>query len=518
MTATNWETEVEEIQRRREIAYALGGDESVARQHAAGKLTVRERIDRLLDPGSFREMGVLSAATEYDDDGNLLRATPSNAVLGTGLLQGRHVIVGGEDFTIRGGASDGGGSAKMYYMEHLARQQRIPLIRLVEGAGGSVRTNAVRHSGQAIGGAALSPYVDLLGMVPVVSAAMGSVAGLPAARMAFAHFSVMVRDTSVIFAGGPPVVERALGIAVSKEELGGVQVHAYKSGLVDNVAEHEEDCLRQIQTFLSFLPSNVWEAPPRCTPADDPERRDEALLSLIPRNRRRTYDARKLVRHVVDHDSFFELAPFYGRSLITGLARIDGYAVGVLANNPMHVGGSMDGPASDKLTRFVDLCDTFHLPVLSFEDEPGYMVGPAAEADGTLRRGVRALAAVMQSTVPWITFIVRRAYGVAAGAHLNANALRYAWPSGEWGSIPIEGGVAAAYRREIESAADPEQRRAELEARHERDRNPFRRAEAFGLHDLIDPRETRPVTVNWVRMAQTVVQSSLGPKARMMRP
>lgn len=513
-----WEPEVAEIERRRQVAHALGGEEGVARQHGAGKLTVRERIDRLLDPDTFQEMGVLAAAAEYDDDGNLARLTPSNSVLGIGLIDGREAVVGGEDFTIRGGASDGGGSAKMYYMEHLARQQRVPLVRLIEGAGGSVRTNASRHAGQAIAGAALSPYVDLLGTVPVISAAMGSVAGLPAARMAFAHFSIMVRDSAVIFAGGPPVVERALGVNVTKEELGGVQIHAYKSGLVDNVAGDEADCLRQIKAFLSYLPSNVWEAPARGTPCDDPNRRDEHLLSIIPRNRRRTYDARKLIRHVVDLDSFFELTPFFGQSLITGLARVDGYPVGVLANNPNHVGGSLDGPASDKLTRFVDLCDTFHLPMLSFEDEPGYMVGPAAEASGTMRRGVRALTAVMQSTIPWITFIVRRAYGVAAGAHLNANSLRYAWPSGEWGSIPIEGGVAAAYRREIESAPDPEQRRAEIEARHERDRNPFRRAEAFGLHDLIDPRETRPLTVNFVRMAQKVVQTSLGPKSRLTRP
>ncbi|MFN8555927.1 MAG: carboxyl transferase domain-containing protein [Dehalococcoidia bacterium] len=439
-------------------------------------------------------------------------------MIGTGRVAGRGVVVGGEDFTIRGGASDGGGSAKMYYLEHLARQMRLPLVRLIEGAGGSVRANAQRHAGQPIVGGQLSPYLDLLGTVPVVSAAMGSVAGLPAARMAFAHFAIMVRDTAVIFAGGPPVVERALGVNVTKEELGGAQIHAYQSGLVDNVADDEEDCLRQIRAFLGYLPTNVWEAPPRAAPTDDPDRRDEALLSLIPRNRRRTYDPRRLVRHVVDRDSFFELTPHYGRSLVTGLARVDGYPVGVLANNPAQIGGSMDGPAADKLTRFADLCDTFHLPVVSFEDEPGYMVGPAAEASGTLRRGVRALAAVMQTTVPWITFIVRRAYGVAAGAHLNAEALRYAWPSGEWGSIPIEGGVAAAYRREIAAAPDPEARRAELEALHERDRSPFPRAESFGLHDLIDPRETRPVTVDFVRAAQTRIRTTLGPKARSVRP
>jgi acetyl-CoA carboxylase carboxyltransferase component len=513
-----WQAEVDEIQRRRQIAYALGGEEAVARHHAGGRQTIRERIDALLDEGSFREIGVLGAGAVRDEAGNLVRLTPSNAVIGTGRIDGRDIVVGGEDNTIRGGASDGGGSAKMSYIEQLAYQERVPLVRLVEGAGGSVRTNVANHSGRAMSGGGGARWVDLLGMVPVVSAAMGSVAGLPAARMAQAHFSIMLRDNAVIFAGGPPVVERALGITVTKEQLGDYRIHAYKSGLVDNVAADEADCLRQIKQFLSYLPANVWEAPPRCEPCDDPERRDEALLSLIPRERRRVYDARRLVRCVVDRDSFFEIAPYYGQSLITGLARVDGYPVGVLANNPMHIGGSMDGPASDKLTRFADLCDTFHLPMVSFEDEPGYMVGPAAEADGTLRRGVRALAAVMQTTIPWITFIVRRAYGVAAGAHLNATALRYAWPSGEWGSIPIEGGVAAAYRREIAAAPDPEARRAELEARHERDRSPFPRAEAFGLHDLIDPRDTRPLTVDFVRRAQTAIRTSLGPKARSLRP
>ncbi len=512
-----WQPEVEEIRRRQEIAHGLGGAESVARHHGEGRLTVRERLDLLLDPGSFRELGVLSGAADYDDEGRLTSLRPSNAVAGTGMIEGRPVVAGGEDYTIRGGSADGGGSAKMYYLEHLARQQRVPLLRLIEGTGGSVRSNRRTHSGRAIGGHAISPYVDLLGMVPVVSAALGAVAGLPAARMAFAHFSIMLRG-AVIFAGGPPVVERALGMLPSKEELGGVDVHAFKSGLVDNIAEDEADCIRQIRTFLSYLPSNVWELPPRREPCDDPNRRDEALLSLIPRQRRRTYDPRKLLGCVVDRDSLFELQPFYGQSLVTSLARIDGYPVGVLANNPNHVGGAMDGPASDKLTRFADLCDTFHLPVVSFEDEPGYMVGPAAEAAGTLRRGVRALAAVMQTTVPWITFIVRRAYGVAAGAHLNAEALVYAWPSGEWGSIPIEGGVAAAYRREIAAAPNPEQRRAELEARHESDRSPFPRAEAFGLHDLIDPRETRPLVVEFVRTAQLRLRGELGPKTRLMRP
>ncbi|MEX2230489.1 MAG: carboxyl transferase domain-containing protein [Dehalococcoidia bacterium] len=512
-----WEPEVGEIERRRAIAQALGGEAAVTRQHARGMLTIRERIDRLADAGSFTEIGVLSASVERDDDGIVTEITPSNAIVGTSRIAGREVVIGGEDATIRGGASDGGGSAKGYYLDHLARQYRIPLVRLHEGAGGSVRTNRKRHSGNPIAGRAVSPYTDLLGTVPVVAAAMGACAGIAAARVAFSHFAIMVKGAGFLFAGGPPVVERALGRPVTKEELGGWQLHS-RSGLVDNVAEDEEDCFRQIRAFLSYLPPNAWELTPRAERADDPARQDEALLSIIPRDRRRTFNPRKLIECVVDRDSFFEITTHFGRSLMTGLARVDGYAVGVMSNNANFNGGAMDAEAAEKLVRFADLCDTFHLPVVSFEDEPGFMVGVDAEAAGTLRRGVRALAAVDQSTIPWVNFIVRRAYGVAAGAHHNGNGPVYAWPSGEWGSIPIEGGVAAAYRREIEAAPDPDARRRELEALHERDRSPFMRAEAFGLYDLIDPRETRPLTVGFVRRAQIQLRQHVGPRARLMRP
>ncbi|MPZ98004.1 MAG: hypothetical protein GEU80_01490 [Dehalococcoidia bacterium] len=512
-----WQPEVDEIHRRREVARQMGGPEAVERQHDRGGLTVRERIDALVDAGSFREIGPLSASVDYDEQGSPGRITPSNAVMGTGRIDGREVLVGGEDATIRGGASDGGGSAKGYYMEHLAKQLKVPLVRVHEGAGGSVKTNASRHSGRSLGGTPVSPHADLLGTVPVVSGAMGACAGIVAARIAATHFSVMVKDAAFLFAGGPPVVERAIGRLPSKEELGGWRVHAF-SGLVDNVAEDEADCLRQLRTFLGYLPTNVWELPPRIESTDDPERRDEALLSVIPRDRRRTFNPKKLIGCVVDQGSFFEVTPYFGRALMTGLARIDGYAVGVMCNNPNFNGGAMDADTADKTARFVDLCDTFHLPIVSFEDEPGFMVGVEAERSGTLRKGARALAAVNQASVPWVNFLVRRAYGVAAGAHHNGNGPLYAWPSGEWGSIPIEGGVWAAYRREIEAAPDPEQRRLELEALHEKDRSPFMRAEAFGLTDLVDPRETRPLTVEFVRRAQIALRTSVGPKQRLMRP
>jgi acetyl-CoA carboxylase carboxyltransferase component len=349
---------------------------------------------------------------------------------------------------------------------------------------------------------------------------MGACAGIVAARIATTHFSVMSRDTSFLFAGGPPIVERALGRPVSKEELGGWKVHAY-SGLVDNVAEDEAGCLDQLRRFLSYMPANVWEAPPRLHPADitdAPDRRDEELLSFIPRDRRRAFDPARMIQHVVDEGSFFELTTHFGRAITSGLARLDGYAIGVMANNPNFNGGAMTADAAEKVVRFIDMCDTFHLPVVSFEDEPGFMVGVDAERAGTLRKGARALAAVNQSTIPWLKFIVRRAYGVAAGVHHNGNGPVYAWPSGEWGSIPVEGGVWAAYRREIEASPDPEARRLELESEHEKDRSPFFRAEAFGIHDLIDPRESRPLAIDFAHQAQIQLHANVGPRARLMRP
>ncbi|MDA0350624.1 MAG: propionyl-CoA carboxylase [Chloroflexi bacterium] len=512
-----WQPEVDEINRRRTAVEGMGGPEAVQRHHDRGLLTIRERIDGLVDAGSFLEMGRITGSVDYDEDGVAGKVTPSNALVGTARVNERPIVIGGEDGTIRGGASDGGGSAKGYYVEHLARRMKLPLVRLHEGAGGSVRTNRSRHSETPLRGEPVSPKADLLGTVPVVGAAMGACAGIVAARIAETHFSVMSKTTAFLFAGGPPVVERALGRPVTKEELGGWQMQLY-SGLVDNVAEDEAGCLDHVRQFLSYLPTNVWEQAPRVDPSDDPTRRDEELLSFIPRERRRAFNPKKLIAHVVDEGSFFEMTTHFGRAVTTGFARLDGYAVGVTANNPNFNGGAMTADSAEKLARFIDICDTFHIPLMSFEDEPGFMVGVDAERAGTLRKGARVLAAVNQSTVPWLKFMVRRAYGVAAGAHHNGNGPVYAWPSGEWGSIPVEGGVWAAYRREIEASPDPEARRLELEEAHEKDRSPFFRAEAFGINDLIDPRDTRPLAVQFIHHAQVQLRTELGPKTRSMRP
>ena len=320
----------------------------------------------------------------------------------------------------------------------------------------------------------------------------------------------MTRRTAQVLIGGPALVERALGEKKTKAELGGFRVHT-RSGVVDNLAEDEEDAFRQIRSFLSYLPTNVWELPPAHEPHDDPERTEETLLGIIPRDRRKPYDMRHLLELVVDRESFFEVARLCGPSQITGLARLRGRPVGVLANDPHFYAGAMSADGAQKVRRLVDLCDTFHLPIVSFVDEPGFMIGSLAERAATIRHGTAALFAVHQSTVPWASVLVRKAYGVAAAAHFGPGGFVVAWPSVESGALPVEGGVAVAYRREIEAAPDPEARRRELEEALAARRSPFPRAESFGVHDLIDPRHTRPTLCDWIggELKQEVSETEL---------
>jgi acetyl-CoA carboxylase carboxyltransferase component len=332
------------------------------------------------------------------------------------------------------------------------------------------------------------------------------------------HFNVMVKGTSQVFVAGPAVVRAGTGAEITKEDLGDETVQVYTSGVVANLAESEADALQQVRRFLSFLPPNCWEMAPRTDPADDPARSEEALLSLVPRNPRRVFDARKLLDFVLDRGSFFEIQPEYGKSRITGLARVDGYPVGVMINNPRHLGGAMDKEAGEKTARLLQLCDTFHLPLAYFCDEPGFMIGLEEEKKGIVRAGAHIVSLFALSQVPYITFVIRQAYGVAGGLHhrgTDAMYRRYAWPSGHWGSMHIEGGVAVAYRREIDSAPDPAERRRQIEQRLEAIASPFRTAHAFEIEDIIDPRETRPLLVEFVRDAQPVLRSQLGQTSRI---
>jgi len=517
----SWKEESDEIERRRALAREQGGEEAVARQHERGRLSVRERIEALVDAGSFREQGGIAGAPEHDGEGRLVGFTPANVVHGLARIDGRPVVVGGDDFTVRGGAYSEGSLKKGLHIDQLAIQRRVPLLRLLEGGGATVKGASGTRGRSGYDFTSASPLnllcMEALASVPVACAALGPVAGFPAARLVASHFSVMTRDTAQVLTGGPALVERALGVQATKEELGGADVHL-RSGVVGNLAEDEASALEQIRRFLGYLPSNVWQAPP-VVPCDDPaERREEELASLVPRNRRRAYKMRRLVELVVDLGSFFELAPLYGRSLVTGLARVSGQPVGVLANDCRHSGGAMTADASRKVRRFVELCDSFHLPILSFVDEPGFMIGPDAEQAGTIRAGMEAMFAVLQTEVPWFAVLVRKAFGVAAGIHLGPRASVIAWPSAEAGALPVESGVALAYRREIEAADDPEARRRELEDETAAAQSIFPRSEDFGVHDLIDPRETRPRLCQWIEEIQAELALLGGPRHYTLRP
>ena len=501
-----WEPEVEEIHQRRARAMAGGGQDKVARQHAAGRLTIRERVEILIDPGSFMEIGV--AAGSYTDDATLV---PDGYVAGLARIDGRDIVLGGEDFTVRGGTE---GSKKPKLVEKLAQEYRIPMVLLHDGAGFNIASLLDNRAVVLPGTSDHWPSVDLLATVPVVSGIMGSVAGGPAGRAMMAHWSCMVRGSSELFAAGPPVVKRAIGLDITKQELGGSQVHTRVSGAVDNEAADEAECLAMIRRYLSYLPSNIWQLPPYRAPSDRPDRREESLLSIVPRNRRRGYDMRALVRLVVDDGDVFEIQPYWGGSLITALARLNGHVVGVLANNPSVRAGAMDAPAAEKQVRFMEICDLFTIPLVYFVDVPGLMVGPEAEATGVVRKGMRALWMTAQLRVPLLNVNVRRCYGFGgAVTRRQGRTIGFAWPSAEFGGIPIEGGVDAAFGRLIDADPDPERKRKEIAARLERLVSPFPAAEVLGVEDIIDPRDTRPLLIRALEAALPGMERFLGPKS-----
>ncbi len=512
-----WSDEIAEVHKRRAWAEQLGGPEAVAKHQTAGRLTIRQRVSGLLDEGSFQEIGKLTGTAIYSE-GSVQGVTPAPYVMGLGLIRGRAVAVGGEDFTVRGGSSFGdrrkGGQGG--FIEDMAANYRIPLVNLIDGAGGSVAS--IKKRGHAVfpGVHGFEKSVELLGLVPVVSAVLGVAAGGPAGRAILAHWSVMVAGQAQVFAAGPPVVKRAMGVELTREELGGSGIAVNLAGTIDNVVGTEAECLSAIADFLSYLPQNVWGVPPCIASVEPADHAADVLASIIPRNRRKPYDMRQLIAAVFDLNSLFEIQPTWGKGVITSFARLGGRPVGVVANNPMVYGGAMDARAARKQGHFVELCDTFHIPLIYVVDQPGFMVGAKAESEGTLREGMRAVYIGMQATVPALTLVVRKCYGMAGMAACDKAGINFkiAWPSAEIGNLPVQGGARAAFKREIEQAFDPVAREAELEAELQALSSPFRMAEAFAVEDVIDPRETRAYLNRFVETAYLTLPSKLGPKAR----
>ncbi len=552
-----WRSMLEEVRVLQDFAKQRlepgSDDPGVVRQRARGKLTCRERILLVLDEGSFREVGSVAGFASYDEEGVITGFTPANSVGGWGKIDRRSVIVCADDFTSRGGHADGAIAAKSGYLDRLATEMRAPSLRLLDGSsgGGSVaamvpaqkkegESNAKESSGAikagrprvAGGGGSYLPghlgstmYAEQLSTIPVVNLLLGSVVGIGAAKAVLGHFSVMVRDIAQLFVAGPPVVTHAMGYDITKEELGGWHIHC-TNGSVDNLAESEQEAMAMTRTFLSYLPSSVYEAPPvRVPDASDPiDRREEELATLIARKRTTTFDIRKAIRLMADKDSFFEIGPLWGTDQVTGFVRFNGHPLGVIASDSQHVnGGALTADGCDKLTRHLDLCDLFHIPILNLIDNPGFAVGVEHEIASTIRKGAEWMIAFAQVQVPIFTVLMRRSFGVAGNNYATPRSrpsVRVVWPAADVGGIPPEGGIEAAYKRQLAEAEDPVALRAELNARIESARGPLGPLNKFQMEEMIDPRDTRRYICEWVDNAYKVVSqpARLVPRALQFRP
>ncbi|MEM9262472.1 MAG: carboxyl transferase domain-containing protein [Pseudomonadota bacterium] len=501
---------LDELRQRRAHALEMGGAEKVARQKSRGKLTARERISALVDDGSFREIGAIAGAGEYDDDGNLKKLRPSNFIFGRANIERRAVVATADDFTVRGGASDAAIHRKFVAAEQMAGDLRLPIIRMIDGTGGGGSVKSLEAVGRTY-----VPFVPgweqivaNLDTVPVVSLALGPTAGLGAARLVASHYSVMVRGLSQVFTAGPKVAA-AIGsdgnAELNNEDLGGADIHA-TNGVVDDEAATENEAFDRVRGFLSYLPSAVGKHPPsggQISPADPVDRREPYLLDIIPERPDAAYNMRRVLEAIVDRNSLFEMGARWGRGVITAFARLDNKPVAVLASDPTFLGGSWTADGSEKAQRFVELADKFRLPVVHFVDNPGFMIGLDAEKAATIRRGVDAMNAIYKASVPWASVIVRKAYGVAGAAMSNHSRFQYrfAWPSADWGSLPMAGGVEVAYKKELSEAPDPAAALVEIKQRLQALTSPFRTAEAFLIEDIIDPRETRPLLCEFASLA-----------------
>ena len=514
-----WEDELEELTRRGQLAEQMGGPDKVARQHEFGKLTIRERIDTIADDGSFHEIGKLAGTASYDDNGELVTVKPSNFIFGTANVDDRPVILSGDDFTVRGGSAEAHIPAKRSHAEGLALDLKLPHIRLVDGMGGGGSVKTIEIAGRTyipeLRGWEI--VVDHLAVAPSVSLALGSVAGIGAARVATSHYSLIVKDSAQMMVAGPALVGWAGLGRVSKEELGASKIHT-ANGAIDDEVESEEEAFGRARRFLSYLPQNVDALPPRVESDDDPNRTDEALQSIVPENPRHVYKMRHIIASVVDQGSFFEIGARWGRSIIGGFARLDGIPVAIFAEDPYVLGGAWTADAARKLIRLIDIAATFHLPLVHLEDCPGFLIGKKAEEEATIRFGSQALAALGQAPVPFCCVVIRKAFGVAGASNRKPGShhFRTAWPSGDWGSLPIEGGIEVAYKAELEASNDYQAHLAEITERLNRLRSPLRAAEYFEIEEIINPKETRPALCRWANLARAALRT--GPVAFPFRP
>ncbi|MDF2231726.1 acyl-CoA carboxylase subunit beta [Albimonas sp. CAU 1670] len=502
-----------------QAAHRAVGDEAraeaLARQRARGKMTARERVAALADAGSFVEAGGLVRPRDQPD------APGDGVVVGTGRIDGRPVSIVANDFSVMGGSSGEAGARKTLRQTQLSLDHGIPYVSLLDGGGHRIQEGLDSRHFAAVS-TNFQQLVDLSGWAPICAAMMGSGFAGPSNMSALADFVVMVKGATMGIAG-PALVKAATGEDVDKETLGGAATQADRNGIADLAVEDDAAALDAIRRFLSYFPSNAGEPAP-VLPCDDPaDRREEALLDLVPANTRRAYDVRKVLAAVADQGSLFELKPGYARNVVTTLARLGGRPVGIVANQPLHLAGTLDAPACEKTAHFIALCDAFGLPLVFFVDIPGFLVGSPAERSALVRRSARIIHELGKATVPRLSVVLRKGYGLGfiamnGGRSFGAD-LTVAWPGAEICAMSIEGATEVAYGREIAAAPDPDARRAELIAGFRARVGPLEAAEGFGVDDLIDPRDTRPVLVEALsRLASRRQGRARPPKHRDISP
>lgn len=498
------EERIEQLAKLREEALHAGSAVAVERQHTRGKLTARERIEKLLDPDSFVELDMLARHRAHGFGIENNRPLTDGVVTGWGTIDGRKVFLFAQDFTVFGGALGEVFAEKIHKVMDLAESVGAPMIGLNDGAGARIQEGVVSLASY---GGIFFRNVKASGVVPQISVILGPCAGGAVYSPAMTDFIFMVKGTSHMFITGPDVVKTVTGEEVTQEELGGAMTHAQKSGVATFVNDDEEQCLERVRYLMSFLPSNNLEDPPYYEPSDDPERICEGLLELIPDSPNKPYDMKKVIAEVVDDGEFFETFPFWAMNIVCGFARIDGHVVGIVGNQPQVLAGCLDIDASEKAARFVRTCDAFNIPLVTFVDVPGFLPGTDQEYGGIIRHGAKLLYAYCEATVPRVQIITRKGYG---GAYVVMNSksigadLSFAWPSAEIAVMGPQGAVNIIFRKEIEQATDAEARRVELvEEYTERFANPYNAAERGYVDDVIDPRETRKVLVQSLTMLRT---------------
>jgi acetyl-CoA carboxylase carboxyltransferase component len=494
---------VEELEERRARAKLAGGEERIARQHSQEKLTARERLDLLLDPGTFTELG-LHAGIHYSVRGLEDKDAPADGVVtGFGKVDGRLVAVCAYDFTVMAGSMGMTGEMKATRLRDLALTKRIPYIWLLDSAG--ARIQEAVGSLFAGSGHLFREEVVASGVIPQVAALMGPCAAGTAYIPGLADFVPMVKGRGSMALAGPHLVRAAVGEDVTQEELGGWKVHARKSGVGDTAVDSDEECIAQIKAYLSYFPSHCEEAPPIVECTDPIDRGDEELLDIIPESNRKPYDMYGVISRIVDDGVYFDMKPQWAKTIITCFARFGGRPVGIVANQPKHVGGILDNDSADKAARFVNLCNAFAIPLVFLQDVPGFMVGTKVEAAGIIRHGAKMLYAVANATVPKITVVLRKAYG--AGYYvMNGRAYEpdviVAWPTAEISVMGAEGAVEIVFRKQVEAAEDPAAKKAELIANYRKIIDVYIAARNDMIDDVIDPRETRPTICHALEMAQ----------------